>query len=286
MTPDASDKTTPGSVERPPGAEGVAAPVTTVLHVAAVTHTGCLRDENQDCVLVGRWISTFDTTFAERRQLSAGESPYVAAVCDGMGGHAGGAIASRLAAATLGSRPWAGGGPTDTVAQIMAATSNIQLVSDRVQELRGLGTTVVGVAVQADSYTVFSVGDSSAFRSADGYLGILTEPDRREDPHRPGSTVLTQTLSAYTPTPRPHVEVFPIVRPIRLLLCSDGLTDPLDLERIRAELDGAIGEPGSADYAAAQLVQAAIDAGGPDNISVIVVDIVPSSDRPPPTAGR
>jgi serine/threonine protein phosphatase PrpC len=178
----------------------------------------------------------------------------------------------------------AGGDPTETVAQIMAATSNIQLVSDRIQELRGLGTTVVGVAVQADSYTVFSVGDSTAFRSADGYLGVLTEADRREDPHRPGSTVLTQTLSAYTPTPRPHIEVFPIVRPIRLLLCSDGLTDPLDLDQIRAKLEGTIGEPGSAEYATALLVQAAIDEGGPDNISVIVVDIVPSGDRTPSLA--
>src|ERR1035438_424210 len=108
--------------------------------------------------------------------------------------------------------------------------------------------------------------------------------DRREDPHRPGLTVLTQTLSAYTPTPRPHIEVFPIVRPTRLLLCSDGLTDPLDLDRIRAKLEGRIGEPGSAEYAAALLVQPAIDEGGPDNISVIVVDIVPSGDRTPSLA--
>ncbi|HEY3511039.1 PP2C family serine/threonine-protein phosphatase [Kribbella sp. NPDC051137] len=253
----------------------------TILRVAAKTHVGRVRTENQDCLLLDAWISARDGAYARNHTLRAGEAPYVAAVCDGMGGHAGGSVASRLAAASLGSRPWPGIDSEVVIEQVGAAARAIRTVSDDVHGLRGLGSTVAGVAVTATRFSVFSVGDSAVFRIAEGSVGELTVPDRRPDPHRAGAMVLTQSLSMFTSCPDPAVETYPIVRPVRLLICSDGLTDVVAPDVLRSLLSGPVGRAGEAERAVTDLIAAALGNNAPDNVSVIVVDLVPSEPAGP-----
>ncbi|MEV6414975.1 PP2C family serine/threonine-protein phosphatase [Kribbella sp. NPDC051718] len=252
----------------------------TALRVAAITDVGRVRSENQDCVLLDGWVSARDTRRNGDVRLLPDDPAYVVAVCDGLGGHAGGSVASRLAAMTLALRPWPSAGCDAITERVIEAARNIQQVSDAVRDLKGLGSTVAGIAVTATEFSVFSVGDSSVFRAADGSVGELTVPDRRPDPHRPDASVLTQSLSVFTSTPDPAVQTFPVLRPVRLLACSDGLTDVVDAERLRSALGGPIGRPGGVESAARALVAAALEQGAPDNVSVIVLDLIPSDEHP------
>ncbi|MEU4191536.1 PP2C family serine/threonine-protein phosphatase [Kribbella sp. NPDC026611] len=253
----------------------------TILRIAARTHVGRVRTENQDCLLINTWLSARDGTYAREQVLRPGEDPYVAAVFDGMGGHAGGSVASRVAAATLAARPLSDVEPGTITERVAAAARAVQTVSDDVHGLRGLGSTVAGVAVTATRFSVFAVGDSAVFRIAEGSVGELTVPDRRPDPHRDGATVLTQSLSMYTSSPDPAVETYPIVRPVRLLICTDGLTDVVAADDLRALLAGPIGKPGVPEQAVTDLTAATLKNGAPDNVSLIVLDLVPPDPREP-----
>ncbi|MGN6599274.1 MAG: PP2C family protein-serine/threonine phosphatase, partial [Actinomycetes bacterium] len=235
----------------------------TRLVVSARTHTGLVRQENQDCILLDGWVSARDGASDHEQELSA-HTPYVAAVFDGMGGHAGGAVASRVAAASLGGGTWPSLEPDGVAQRVTAAASAVQFVSTRVSELQGLGTTVAGVAITADRYVVFNVGDSSVLRCAAGSVGLLSHPDRADDAR--GGTVLTQSLSVYSPTPSVHVESFPVLRPVRLVLCTDGLSDLLTTDDVRRLVEGPLADPATTRTVAEQLVAAALDAGGDDNV--------------------
>ncbi|WP_432874603.1 PP2C family protein-serine/threonine phosphatase [Kribbella sp. CA-245084] len=248
----------------------------TILRVAARTDVGRVRTENQDCLLLDGWVSARDVRRADGVNLKPGEPPYVVAVCDGMGGHAGGSVASRLAAATLASCHWPDVEAKTITERVEAAARAVRTVSDDVHGLRGLGSTVAGVAVTATQFSVFSVGDSAVFRIAEGSVGELTMPDRRPDPHREGATVLTQSLSMFTASPDPAVTTYRIARPVRLLICSDGLTDVVDADELRSLLGGPIGRPGEAEKAVTALIGAALKRRAPDNVSVIILDLVPT----------
>jgi serine/threonine protein phosphatase PrpC len=252
----------------------------TALRVAAITHVGQVRSENQDCILVDGWVSARDSRWRGQLVLQPEEPAYVVAVCDGLGGHAGGSVASRLAAMTLAARPWPNACCEVVTERVIEAARNVQTVSDALRDLQGLGSTVAGIAVTASEFSVFSVGDSAVFRAADGSVGELTVPDRRPDPHRADASVLTQSLSVFTSVPDPAVQTFPVLRPVRLLACSDGLTDVVAAEQLRSSLAGPIGIPGGVEAAANALLAAALDLGAPDNVSVIVMDLVPSGEHP------
>jgi protein phosphatase len=90
--------------------------------------------------------------------------------------------------------------------------------------------------------------------------------------------VLTQSLSVFTAVPEPTVETFPVLRPVRLLACSDGLTDVVDAEQLRLGLAGPIGVADGVEKAVTALVAAALKQGAPDNVSVIVIDLVPGPE--------
>ena len=248
----------------------------TALRVAAVTHVGAVRTENQDCLLIDGWVSAADGGWSDARQLASAGPAYVVAVFDGLGGHAGGSVASRIAALTLGASAWPGIEPDVVRDRVERAAVNVQTASDDVRGLRGLGTTVAGIALGPSGFCVFNVGDSSVFRAMGGYVGELTVPDRHFGPD--GSGRLSQSLSVYTAVPAPHVETFPIPRPLRLLVCSDGLTDAVNHDELGSALGDDVGVPGRADAAARALLAAALRAGAPDNVSLVVVDVLPGAE--------
>jgi serine/threonine protein phosphatase PrpC len=133
------------------------------------------------------------------------------------------------------------------------------------RRLLGMGTTVVGVALAA-RVVWFNVGDSRLYRVAGG----LTQLSSDDVPPGPRDGTITQTLGGLWPPGEaiaPHVGAEPLAAPARYLLCSDGLTDMLDDAEIAACL-------GCTDAdAVMRLFEAAMRAGGRDNISIVLVSV-------------
>ncbi|MEV7972217.1 protein phosphatase 2C domain-containing protein [Cellulomonas sp. NPDC089187] len=209
--------------------------------------------------------------------------PPVFLVADGMGGHEAGDVASRLAveefAQTAGLTTVE---PADLQGCFQRAAARIRSTFER----REGGTTVAGVGLAeqdgAAHWLVFNVGDSRVYRWSDqdrelGQLSVdhsvvqelidagqLTRSAAEQHPER---HVLTRALGTGT-DPDPDYWLVPAHPGDRLLLCSDGLTNELTAEQIATVLaDGA--DP---NETAAALVRLAVQAGGHDNTTAVVVD--------------
>lgn len=226
------------------------------------------RPQNQDCVLVDGMLSVGDA-LQSGHVTATPQRPVVAAVLDGMGGHNGGGVASRLAAALLGDAP-AITSPEELTERLRRCHRSVSSVGSALPGLAGMGTTVVGFHVTDTHYGVFHVGDSPAFRLVDGFLGALTERDRAPDPRNPGGHLLTRSLGIGAEAP-PAVEWYPIRRPVRLLACTDGVADALD----NPTLADALGR-GTASQAAYDLCNRALAAGSRDNVTALVIDLQPT----------
>jgi protein phosphatase len=220
--------------------------------------------------------------------------PPVFAVADGMGGHSGGDVASAIVAeelATLADR-WLG--PEEGAAAVVDALARCQeriLGFAREQRAGGApewyaGTTaVVALLVQDDSgpsWLVANLGDSRVYRLRDEELeqvtvdhslvqqlldaGVITEAEVAVHPER---HVVTRALGGPDDV---HPELFrmPVSTAPRLLVCSDGVTNMLSDERLTELL---VAEPDPA-RAAELVVAAAVEAGGHDNATAVVVDVV------------
>lgn len=245
----------------------------TVVSVAATTHVGVARTENQDCLHVGGWSSQRS---GARLELDVGSSGVVAVV-DGMGGHVGGRLASWTAARALDDLR------LDAATDPAAVNRILQQVSDAVRAHGAatvghgsMGATIAGFVVTGRGLLLFNVGDCSILRVRDGYVGQLAAIDRVEGADRSG--IVAQCLGG---TPHPtavdaHAVWFSPVGRERLVLCSDGLTDCVPNSEIALLVEGV----GSLGDIAASLVAAAVRRGAPDNISVIVAEV--SVDRATP----
>ena len=196
-------------------------------------------------------------------RLRPGASGVVVAVADGMGGHRGGAEASRAALTALDP------GASDLSVAVAAAAESLRTRGEAEPGLEGMGTTLVGVRIRADGTAAFfNVGDSRAYRLVEGYLGQVSVDDRPAVATPANRGVVTQHLGAGPAVALdPHVHEARLVHGDRLLLCSDGLHDMVDDDRIAACLRLPALE------AVPALVAAALDAGGEDNVSVVLVDV-------------
>ena len=226
----------------------------------------------------------------------------IAIVADGMGGHPGGDVASRIAAAQTGEMLEAtlGSGPpvqrqleemrATMLESVMSAHQAIREACAQDEELEGMGTTLTAMAFDLDRqrYVLGHVGDSRAYRFKSGSLVRLTKDDtwvrERVDANEltleqarnhPYGHILTQCVGLEEP-PVPHVHNGMALAGDVFLLCSDGLVGMLEdediacilREQLSATADSEILEP-----AAQALVAAANDAGGHDNITLILVQI-------------
>ncbi|MBO2525097.1 MAG: serine/threonine-protein phosphatase [Bacteroidetes bacterium] len=237
-----------------------------------ISDKGCVRENNEDMILLnGEFYRDEHSAY----EFSMGELARVAAmVADGMGGHAGGEFASELALRSfdefLTKLP-----PTQQGEYIIAAVKDWALqahafITRKGQELpaySGMGTTFVGMFFYEDKIFKVNIGDSRLYRYRDHFLKQLTEDHSMRN--------LTHDISV-----NPNLiynclgaggSVFADVEEITdkivtddcYVICSDGLSDMLSDESIAAILDRG----GSA----ANLVNAAKDAGGKDNVSVILL---------------
>lgn len=213
--------------------------------------------------------------------------PPVFLVADGMGGHDAGDLASRIAVeefAQLAGQPSAS---SDDVHACFTRTST-RIRAEFTRGRQG-GTTVAGVAVTEHDggwyWLVFNVGDSRVYRWSEDTLtqvsvdhsvvqeliesGELTHLAARRHPER---HVLTRALGTGEP-PEPDYWLLPAGVDDRLLLCTDGLTRELADDEI-ADVLAAVDDP---QEASALLVQHALERGGRDNVSAVVVDVATST---------
>lgn len=228
---------------------------------ATATHKGMVRDKNEDSV------------FPKSSGESDGEALVI--VADGMGGHVAGEVASRLAINAAASSDLA---VSDRVA---AGNRAIREEVARDPGLEGMGTTMTLLQIEDDVATIGHIGDSRAYLYRDEEMRQLTEDhtvaaeyvaqgqlSAEEAATHPQRHMLLRTLglTRFVNVDEMKIDLAP---GDRILLCSDGLT-----EMVR---DKAIAETlaeGTPDEVVWQLVEMANEAGGVDNISVAVVDVV------------
>ncbi|OFZ71569.1 MAG: hypothetical protein A2W04_04960 [Betaproteobacteria bacterium RBG_16_64_9] len=242
-----------------------------MIEVAAYTHKGKVRRRNEDCIAVGSWLSS-EIMDAPRLSRVGLDTPLVCLVLDGMGGHANGQLAARLAAENLSQHM---PGCVDEAAVRGCIHAANALIYDRMQkepDSFGMGTTLAGVRIAREGVVAFNVGDSRVYRVQDGFLSQLSVDDVPPPYPRPGriamrSGVITQSLGGaphYTEI-EPHIATQSMAGPRSYLLCSDGLYDRLPIDAMEAALGDDLGE------SVARLFELAMSAGAPDNVSIILV---------------
>jgi protein phosphatase len=238
--------------------------MTLTLRFAARSHTGLLRDGNEDSVYAG---------------------PRLLAVADGMGGHAAGEVASAVAIASIAPLDEDAPGPDLLDALRGAALSANTRLHDMVEgdaALDGMGTTLTAILWGGNRLGLLHIGDSRCYLLRDGELtqithdhtlvqtlvdaGRISEAEAEAHPQR---NVITKVLDGRDEL-EPDLSVREVRAGDRYLLCSDGLTGPVGSPDT---LRDALSTP-DPQQAVDQLVQLALRGGGPDNITVIVADAI------------
>jgi serine/threonine protein phosphatase PrpC len=201
-------------------------------------------------------------------------------VADGMGGHPAGDVASRLAVRAI-DESLSADALADAETRPETLREAVRLAHDALlsaaeadPERAGMGTTLVVVHLDepAGLLTVAHVGDSRAYLLRSDDLRVITH-DHVADGL--AGRRLTQAVGASRDV-RPEVAEVPVRSGDRVLLCTDGLTDEIPDDLIRR-----LATPAAADApeAVRELVAAALDAGGVDNVTLILADIVPPKGR-------
>ncbi len=244
---------------------------------AAVSHVGKVRSNNQDSGFAGAQLFV---------------------VADGMGGHAGGDIASAIAVNRIAETDTARySSPQDAEFALQSAlVAANQLLAETVfehPELTGMGTTVSAMIRVGDSMALAHIGDSRIYLYRDGELSQVTTDhtfvQRLVDSGRitaeealthPRRSVLMRVLGDIDQAPEIDTSILATRKGDRWLLCSDGLSSYVDEERIRSIL----GDNAPPSDVADRLVREALENGAPDNVTVVVADVDPDGPYSPPEA--
>jgi len=226
---------------------------------------------------------------------SALVSGQVIAVADGMGGHAAGEVASRIAVKTLQSLE-----PTLTALEIdqdsvedllmhslHSIDEEIALVTDEEIEKRGMGTTLTALLLRENTIALLHVGDSRCYRLRAGTLeqlsndhtviqelldqGAISEAEAAEHPQR---SMLTQALRGDGDVTA-VLQMYEVKKGDRYLLCSDGLSGVLTDKEIKIGL-----KKSNKDEAVKFLIDATYINGAPDNVTVLIADFTDKSSTP------
>jgi serine/threonine protein phosphatase PrpC len=220
----------------------------------------------------------------EEPLLAARGSVYL--VCDGMGGHNAGQIASELAAKQFLHAYYHLGGTAQEAARhaILQAHHYIAEMASKIPSRYGMGTTLTALILKQDEGILAHVGDSRCYRLREGAFeqlsrdhtlvahlaaqGILTPEQAKYHPQR---NVIRQAVGVADPSEplEPDIETFALQAGDLYLLCSDGLTDMVD----DAEIEAIVREE-PPTRAAWRLVDRALANGGRDNITVVLVQIL------------
>jgi PPM family protein phosphatase len=236
--------------------------MTLVLRYAARSDRGLVRGNNQDSVYAG---------------------PRLLAVADGMGGHAAGDVASKVVIAAL--EHLDDDAPSGDMLQAMReavfdGSEHLREVIRESPQLEGMGTTLTAVLFAGGRLALCHIGDSRAYLLRDGVLTQITHDDTfvqtliddgritpEEANHHPQRSLLLRALNGQEVDP--YLSMREARAGDRYLLCSDGLSGVVSEETLAAALQDP--EP---QATADRLIELALRSGGPDNITVIVADVV------------
>ncbi|NLE80551.1 MAG: serine/threonine-protein phosphatase [Rhodococcus sp.] len=236
--------------------------MTLVLRYAARSDRGLVRSNNEDSVYAGARLL---------------------ALADGMGGHAAGEVASQLMIAALAHLDDDEPGE-DLLRKLEAATrEGNDTIADHVEEdpeLEGMGTTLTAILFSGSKLGLVHIGDSRAYMLRDDTLTQITRDDTfvqslvdegritPEQAHtHPQRSLIMRALTGNEI--EPTLTVREAKAGDRYLLCSDGLSDVVSGETIENTL-----REGSEDECADRLIELALRGGGPDNITVVVADVI------------
>lgn len=250
--------------------------MTLALRYAALTNDGLVREHNEDSGYAG---------------------PNLLAVADGMGGMVYGELASGLTIDSL--RRLDSPHHDDLLAALhRAAKEANERVAERISaepRLEGMGTTLTAVLFDGTRFGFAHIGDSRGYLLREGSLqqftvdhtfvqslvddGRLSKEEARTHPHK---NLITRAVQGQ-PETEPDLAFIELQPGDRVLLCSDGLTDPVDDQSIADTLR----RHAAPDAAASELVDLALQGGGPDNVTCVIGDVVDESEQTgpvPPTA--
>lgn len=247
---------------------------------AAVSHVGKIRANNQDSGYAGKQLFV---------------------VADGMGGHAGGDVASAIAIKRIVEvdKQFTSAHDAEFALQAALLAANALLAETVFEhaELTGMGTTVSALLRVESSMAIAHIGDSRIYLFRDGELkqvtadhtfvqrlvdsGRITAEEAAVHPRR---SVLMRVLGDVDASPEIDTTVVETRPGDRWLLCSDGLSSYVPDDKIRTVLK--LGT--TPDEVAERLVKESLDQGAPDNVTVVVVDVDETGDTasvPPKTVG-
>ena len=246
-----------------------------VLRYAARSDVGMVRFKNDDSAYVGR---------------------YLAVVADGMGGHAGGNVASAstvLDLVHLDSEIHEDEPLTVLADEIQAANSLLSELVTTSPQLSGMGTTVTALLLHGDRLALAHIGDSRAYRLKDGIFSQISidhtfvqrlidegrlQPEEAEvHPHK---NVLMRVLGDVDASPELDLATFDVEPGERWLLCSDGLTAVLR----DSDIEGVLRGTPDLQQCVDTLVELTLAGGSPDNVTVAVIDIDDDPDAGPAPA--
>ena len=202
--------------------------------VWTATHVGRVRSANEDLYLVGGRIGR-DPIEGWSGTLAGGHG--WAVIADGMGGHEGGKIASRIVVEAIAETINRARDEADVTSMIADANRRLFEGMYSGEGKLGMGSTIVGVVYFDREALVFNVGDSRAYELRRGQMLQLSRDDTLnvDRGRRSGrSHALTQSLGGTT-TPqalRPHIRRLPLEDHVGVLLCSDGLSDMVEDDEI------------------------------------------------------
>ena len=242
------------------------------LRFAARSDVGLVRSNNQDSGYAG---------------------PHLLVIADGMGGHAGGDVASSLAIGELAPLDGESHG-ADAMNHLSEAVyaAHRELLGRVAEEpaLSGMGTTVTALLRTGTRFALAHIGDSRAYLLRDGELvqitrdhtfvqrlvddGKLTLEEAEQHPQR---SVLMRVLSDIVDDIEPDLSMREARIGDRYLLCSDGLSSVVSFDTIRETMAGGREPTATCE----KLVQLALRSGAPDNVTCIVADVVDTSGAPP-----
>ena len=244
------------------------------LRYAARSDVGLVRSDNQDSGYAG---------------------PHLLVVADGMGGHAGGDIASSTVITELVEIDHdslaAGEASTQLSRALARANREIARIAEERSELTGMGTTTTALMRARNKLILAHIGDSRAYLLRDEVFtqittdhsfvqtlideGRITEDEASTHPQR---SVVTRVLTG-DEDDEPDVGAREARIGDRYLLCSDGLSGFVARDTIEEQLSAGLSPAETAD----NLIALALKAGAPDNVTVIVADVVNSSGPTPPS---
>lgn len=246
--------------------------MTIALRYAARSDVGLVRANNQDSAYAG---------------------PHLLVVADGMGGHAGGDVASSVAVAHLVPLDDEAHGPDDALEELGRALTEaheeLLARAEENPELAGLGTTVTALLRSGNKLATAHIGDSRAYLLRDGELSQVTTdhsfvqhlvntgkitPEEAE--RHPQRSVLLRVLGDFDMDIAPDLSVREARAGDRWLLCSDGLSGVVSAETLADTLREVV----DVDACADQLIRLALRGGAPDNVTVVLGDVVDLDDLP------